>query len=78
MSEFQLYNQVPSSSSQAGYQQQQPSVAQTEWYTPAGGAYSATEFSYDVPSSSAAGAYGTFDDEEPLLTGELALLLQST
>ena len=57
-------------------------VAQVDWYQPsssgAGGlpggrGYVDNDFSYDAPPPSSAGAYGTFEDEEPLLQGTPAL-----
>ena len=51
---------------------------QVDWYQPSssgvGGlpgsrGYADNDFSYDAPPPSSAGAYGTFEDEEPLLQG---------
>lgn len=51
---------------------------QVDWYQPGGsgvggmpggGGFADNDFTYDAPPPSSAGAFGTFEDEEPLLQG---------
>lgn len=62
------------------YQQQRhPAVAPqaggggVEWYSAgAGSQYAASSYSYDVPGAQSAAAFGSFEEEPPLLEGEHA------
>lgn len=44
-------------------------MLQVEWYQPSAGSFADTDFTYEAPSTSA-GAFGTFEEEEPLLQGQ--------
>lgn len=64
---------------QAGGQSRAPPGGRVEWYSGGTQGYDPSlDYSYSAGRSSTAAAYGTFEDEPPLLEGDSRLLVVHT